>query len=113
MPSCSLRPLELPDLQRALDTCALSENELMLLLAAGPRLANAADPTDALVTTIRADVQQNDSDPVLDETALQALTATIERADPLQRRALAIVALQGTWSDEGDTLPAPGLTADK
>jgi|SRR4051812_39449676 len=104
---------ELAELQRALDACQLAENELMLLLASGPRLAASPDPLDSLSIAISAEVAENDTAPVLDDPALQALSLTIERADPLQRRALVIVALQGSWAEEGVTLPAPGLTADK
>src|SRR5690349_24664603 len=103
---------ELADLQLALDTCQLTENELLLLLAVGPRLAKSVDPMDALAAVVLADAQADGAALVPNDMSHRALATTIERANPLQRRALAIVALQKTWSDEGATLRMPGLTAE-
>jgi hypothetical protein len=105
-------PHEIAALQQAIEDCALSENELMLLLSAGARLAGTADPTDSLDDVIWADAENGDAAAPLNAEARRTLLATIERASPVQRRALAILALQKTWSDEGNALPEPGLTAD-
>lgn len=104
---------ELPALQQALDACELTENELMLLLAAGPRLADSADPVADLHVAVVADPLPGGDEAPEDVSPLVSLQATIDRASDLERRALVIVALQDTWAGEGVELPAPGLNAQK
>ena len=48
-------PAEIPALQQALDASELTENELILLLAAGPRLAESSDPLNDLHDAVAAD----------------------------------------------------------
>lgn len=103
---------ELPALQQALDACELTENELELLLAAGPRLARAADPVTDLHDAVAADLPGGD-EASKDVSPLVGLQATIDKADDLGRRALVIVALRDTWVGEGVELPPPGLNAQK
>jgi hypothetical protein len=104
---------ELPALQQALDACELTENELMLLLAAGPRLAESADPLADLHDAVAGDALPGGDEASPEVSPLVGLQETIDNADELSRRALVIVALEQTWASEGVELPPPGLNAQK
>ena len=106
-------PSELPALQHALDASELTENELMLLLAAGPRLSESSDPLGDLHDAVAGDLLPGGDEANPDVSPLVGLLKRIDGADELQRRALAIVALQDTWASEGVELPPPGLNAQK
>jgi hypothetical protein len=106
-------PAELPALQQALDAAELTENELILLLAAGPRLAESSEPLNDLHDAVAADSLPGGDEAPPDESPLAGLLATIDKADEFQRRALVIVALRDTWAGEGMELPPPGLNAQK
>lgn len=101
---------QLPALQLALDSMELTPNENMLLLAAGPRLSEVADPMNELAEAVTAaappDAETDDDQ----QNPLTTLLETIEQAGPEQRRALAILALQNTWISEGIELPNGGLS---
>jgi len=100
---------QLPTLQLALDSMELTPNENMLLLAAGPRLSEAANPMEDLVEAVTAaappDAELDDDQ----QNPLSMLLQTIQEAGPDQRRALVILALQNTWISEGVELPNDGL----
>ena len=104
---------ELPALQQALDASELTENELMLLLSAGPRLAESTDPVADLGIAVAADPLPGGDEAPEEVSPLVSLQATIDKASDLERRALVIVALEDTWAGEGVHLPAPGLNAQK
>lgn len=104
---------ELPALQLALDSCELTENELMLLLAAGPRIAASADPLADLHAAVAGDALPGGDEANPEVSPLKSLLAKIDSAGEIQRRALAIVALEEPWASEGVALPDPGLNAQK
>jgi len=104
---------ELPALQQALDACELTENELMLLLAAGPRLAESADPLADLSDAVAGEPLPGGDTAPEEASPVASLLKTIDEADDMGRRALAIVALEQTWASEGVALPEPGLNAQK
>jgi hypothetical protein len=102
-------PDELPALQLALDSMELTPNENMLLLAAGPALSEAADPIADLANAVSAAAPKDAVESDESQNPLTMLLATIEKADPIQLRALAILALQNTWVTQGIELPNGGL----
>ena len=104
---------ELPALQKALDASELTENELLLLMSAGPRLSESSDPLADLHDAVAGDVLLDEDDASLDASPLMSLLKKIDEADDLQRRAPVIVALQDSWVSQGVTLPSPGLNAQK
>lgn len=104
---------ELPVLQEGLDWCELTENELLVLLAAGPRLAQSANPLDDLSAAVAEATLPASDEASPDGNPLTSLLATIEKAGPAARQALVIVALEDTWASEGVALPPPGLNAQK
>ena len=104
---------ELPALQQALDASELTENELLLLLAAGPRLSESSNPLADLHDAVAGDVLPDGDEASPDASPLVGLLEKIEKADELQRRALVIVALEDTWVSQGVALPSPGLNAQK
>ena len=102
-------PDELPPLQLALDSLELTPNENMLLLAAGPALSESADPIADLAGAVSAAAPRDAVDGDEQQNPLTMLLTTIEKADPVQLRALAILALQNTWVTQGIELPNGGL----
>ncbi len=102
-------PDELPALQLALDSVELTPNENMLLLAAGPALSESADPIASLADAVTAAAPKDAVDGDENQNPLSMLFATIEKAEPLQLRALAILALQNPGVTQGIELPNGGL----
>ena len=102
-------PAELPTLQLALDSVELTPNETMLLLAAGPALADAADPMSDLANAVEAAAPPDAGDDAENPTPYSTLLDTITHANPEQLRAMVIFALQNPWVSEGIELPGGGL----
>jgi hypothetical protein len=103
-------PSQLPALQLAVDSMELTPNENMLLLAAGPRLSQAADPVADLAEAVSAAAPADAEAGSAQNNPLTALLETIQQAGPEQLRALVILALQNTWISEGVELPNGGLS---
>lgn len=108
-PALVPNPDELPALQLAVDSMELTPNENMLLLAAGPALSVAADPIASLAEAITAAAPPDATEGDPTQNPLTMLLATIQRAQPIQLHALAILALQNTWITQGIELPDGGL----
>jgi hypothetical protein len=105
---------QLPALQLALDSMELTPNENMLLLAAGPRLSESANPMDDLAEAVMAAAPPDAEDEEnTQDNPLSALLQTIDQAGPEQRRALVILALQNTWISEGVELPNGGISVSE
>ncbi len=102
-------PSELPALQLALDSMQLTPNENLLVLAAGPALSASADPSADLASAVSAGAPADSGGDAEHPTPLSSLVSKIERAQPVQLRALVILALQNTWLSEGIELPGGGL----
>jgi hypothetical protein len=102
-------PTELPNLQLAVDSMELTPNENMLLLAAGPRLSQSADPIADLPAAVIAAAPEQATEGDEQQNPLSMLLATIRNAESEQLRALVILALQNTWATNGIELPAGGL----
>jgi hypothetical protein len=100
---------DLPALQLALDSVELTPNETLLLLSAGPALSEAADPINDLESAVSATAPPDAGGDAENPTPVSALLGAIQQANPEQRRALAILALQKTWISEGVELPGGGL----
>jgi hypothetical protein len=100
---------QLPALQLALDSLELTPNETILLLAAGPGLADSADPIAELADTVSAAAPPGDVGDAENSTPVSALLNAISKANPDQRRAMVVFALQNPWVSEGITLPDGGL----
>jgi hypothetical protein len=100
---------ELPALQLALDSVELTPNETMLLLAAGPALADAADPMADLANAVASTAPSDAGGDTENPTPYSALMNTIAQANPEQTRAMVVFALQNPWVSEGIELPNGGL----
>ena len=100
---------QLPALQLALDSAELTPNETMLLLAAGPRLANSADPMAELADAVSAVAPSDGGTGAENPTPVSSLLNTIANAQPDQLRAMVVFALQNPWISEGVQLPDGGL----
>lgn len=100
---------DIPNLQLWLDSMELTANQALLLSAAGPELAESADPQAALASIL---ARETPADASTDEDHLSpaaALLATVQQASPDQLHALVVYALQKTWISEGATLPGGGI----
>ncbi len=100
---------DLPNLQLTLDSVELTPNEVMLLLAAGPALADAADPIADLENAVAGAAPPDAGVDAENPTPISSLLDTIARAAPEQRRAMVVFALQNPWVSEGVELPDGGL----
>ena len=106
-------PSQLPTLQLALDSMELTPNENMLLLAAGPRLSESADPIADLAAAVRDAAPADAEEGSTENNPLAGLIETIQNAGPEQLHALVILALQNTWVSEGVELPNGGLSVSE
>lgn len=100
----------LPSLQRDLDSFELDANGTMLLMAAGPELAKAADPLADLAEAIERAAPPDAAKGNKDENPFLYFLDRVEHAKPEQTRALVVLALQKSWISEGVALPGGGLS---
>jgi hypothetical protein len=78
-------------------------------LAAGPRLAESADPVADLANAVSAVAPPDGDEGAENPTPVSALLDTIANGQPEQLRAMVVFALQNPWVSEGIELPNGGL----